>query len=198
MSPDFARFQDHVPRHAIDAFNFVRNNADFLSVSASSNKHHNWDGGLAVHTDEVITISLDMAKSVPGVDLGILVVAGMWHDFGKIWAYEKVEVPDRPDVMGGSTHMEWVDTKAKHLVGGHLSRSYAEWLVFNRRIFNRSDPTTPAAFVDAVGHCILAHHGCREWGSPCTPQTKEAFILHLADSCSARLLGGENLGSYRK
>jgi 23S rRNA maturation-related 3'-5' exoribonuclease YhaM len=39
---------------------------------------------------------------------------------------------------------------------------------------------------DKVLHCILAHHGCRAWGSPVAPSTREAWLVHLADAISAR------------
>jgi 3'-5' exoribonuclease len=38
----------------------------------------------------------------------------------------------------------------------------------------------------SVGHCILAHHGRQEWGSPIEPQTVEAMIIHYADMLSAQ------------
>ena len=46
--------------------------------------------------------------------------------------------------------------------------------------------TIPAELVNQVGHCILAHHGHKEWGSPVEPITTEARILHFADDLSAR------------
>jgi 23S rRNA maturation-related 3'-5' exoribonuclease YhaM len=39
---------------------------------------------------------------------------------------------------------------------------------------------------DAVVHCLLSHHGRREWGSPVEPQTLEALLLHQADMASAK------------
>jgi 23S rRNA maturation-related 3'-5' exoribonuclease YhaM len=40
---------------------------------------------------------------------------------------------------------------------------------------------------DNIIHNILSHHGKREYGSPVSPATKEAWILHQADNLSARL-----------
>ena len=39
----------------------------------------------------------------------------------------------------------------------------------------------------AVEHCILAHHGKLEWGSPVLPQTIEANIVHIADLLSSQI-----------
>ena len=204
MSPlQFSRFALYVPS---EAFLHVVNDPRFQKAPGSSDKHHNWTGGLAKHTEEVIQISLDMAKSVfvgvPTIDFEVLVTAGLWHDFGKIWAYEQIEASPGGTLQDGTVvnaSHKWVDTPLKSLTGGHLARSYAEWISFCKT-FEALElrPRLQENFINAVGHCILAHHGCREWGSPCSPQTPEAYILHLADSCSARLLGGESLGHYNK
>jgi 3'-5' exoribonuclease len=36
-------------------------------------------------------------------------------------------------------------------------------------------------------HCILAHHGEFEYGSPKLPKTMEAYILHVADDTDAKI-----------
>jgi hypothetical protein len=38
----------------------------------------------------------------------------------------------------------------------------------------------------AIVHCMLAHHGRKEWSSPVEPATNEAWILHAADMTSSR------------
>jgi len=40
---------------------------------------------------------------------------------------------------------------------------------------------------DKVLHAILAHHGCREAGSPVAPKTREAWLVHFCDGISARM-----------
>ncbi len=156
---------------------------EFFISPGSSDKHHNWTGGLAQHTHEVIKISLDMAKSIP-CDKNVLIIAGLWHDFGKILSYQ-------PSVESRSG---WIDAPLKKKMGGHLARSYAAFLAASTTDLTlASNP-----FVENIAHCILSHHGLREWGSPASPQTPEAWILHLADSASARCLGGEDLTQVRK
>jgi len=44
-----------------------------------------------------------------------------------------------------------------------------------------------AQYHDAVLHCILSHHGRREWGSAVAPSSREAWLVHLADMKSARM-----------
>jgi 3'-5' exoribonuclease len=35
-------------------------------------------------------------------------------------------------------------------------------------------------------HCILSHHGKKEWGSPVLPSTREAVLVHQMDQIQAR------------
>lgn len=114
-----------------------------------------------------MTESFDEVK----IDQGVLVIAGIWHDYGKLWTYRPFD------------NIKWVDTDQKSF----MARSYAEWISWN----NQHPSVIPIDFIDAVGHCILSHHGCRDWGSTTGPLSREAWILHLADSCSARCMGGE-------
>ena len=36
-------------------------------------------------------------------------------------------------------------------------------------------------------HCIFAHHGKKEYGSPIEPHCPEAYILNIADGLSAEM-----------
>ena len=45
----------------------------------------------------------------------------------------------------------------------------------------------PAELESQVKHCILAHHGEYEYGSPKKPAIIEAVALNLADNTDARL-----------
>ena len=44
-----------------------------------------------------------------------------------------------------------------------------------------------AKLLSELQHCILAHHGEMEFGSPKTPELIEAFALHMADNTDAKL-----------
>ena len=45
----------------------------------------------------------------------------------------------------------------------------------------------PAKLESDLKHCILAHHGEYEYGSPKKPALAEAMALNLADNADARL-----------
>jgi 3'-5' exoribonuclease len=139
----------------------------FNTAPASIGHHveyHRLDGGLIVHTAEVLKHAIGMARTCHA-DIAILVVAAIFHDCMKVRDYQKDE------------DGQWKDAYYKNIIR-HLCGSHAEF-VAKCQIWNLSGP-----HVDHIEHCILAHHGRKEWGSPVDPQTKEAMILHFADMLS--------------
>jgi 3'-5' exoribonuclease len=134
-------------------------------ASSKPGKHHHRDGGLAEHTWEVCVAASHFATETNGP---LLFLACLYHDAGKMWDYER-----KDGVWGPSSHRDTI---------GHVVRSAMIW---------EEAASNTALILDdeisLVTHAILAHHGYREWGSPVTPQTKMAWILHLCDMISARL-----------
>ena len=63
-------------------------------------------------------------------------------------------------------------------------------------------PGFPPKLAAELKHCILAHHGELEYGSPKKPALLEALALNLADNTDAKMetmmealsAGGENSG----
>ncbi len=54
--------------------------------------HHAYRGGLMVHTAEVVNNAVKQSESPSlNVNLDILKVAAIWHDYGKIWDYDEGE-----------------------------------------------------------------------------------------------------------
>ena len=51
----------------------------------------------------------------------------------------------------------------------------------------REIPGFPEKLESEVKHCILAHHGELEYGSPKKPALAEAVALNLADNTDAKL-----------
>ena len=56
-------------------------------------------------------------------------------------------------------------------------------------------PDFPVTLENQLVHCILAHHGELEYGSPKKPALAEAVALNLADNTDARM---ETLKSLRR
>lgn len=136
--------------------------------------HHYGHNGLAKHTYEVAKLVRENGFIIGGfghpVDWNVLFLASVFHDIGKIYDYNFCVTPEK---------VEWVGTPHKRLIH-HISRSGIIWS-------KAVDKTSLCKDLhDDVLHCILSHHGKREFGSPVAPFSREAWILHLCDSLSAR------------
>jgi 3'-5' exoribonuclease len=151
---------------------------EIWSGSGSAKHHHYGDHGLIRHTKEVFDFVeaiywTHKKMSNSSINIVELLVSVIWHDYGKIWDYQK----DPNGVWGKhNDHARQIH---------HITRSALE---FEKAYENRFHAI--AAFTvnkSNILHNILSHHGSREWGSPVAPATKEAWILHLADNLSARL-----------
>lgn len=158
----------------------------FTSHSGSvDNRHHYGEGGLLRHTAEVA--QLCMANATLGADWGhrvdmrVLWLAAVAHDAGKLFDYEPrqhVVASRGSDVEYGPT--SWHKTTHHRLVH-HVARSAILWSAAVAETGLCRD------IEEQVLHCILSHHGSPAFGSPITPKTREAWILHLADMLSARM-----------
>lgn len=153
---------------------FVLEDSYFWQCSASSlinndpkspRLHHYGEGGLAKHTTEVVELCLHNAERYSNVNKQILFLAALYHDVGKMRDYEFKDG-------------EWYGAEHKRRIH-HVSRSALFW--------NEVCAKNPNPYSEDVLHCVLSHHGRREWGSPVAPDTKEAWLLHLCDAMSARM-----------
>jgi 3'-5' exoribonuclease len=135
-----------------------------------NDKHHYGNHGLLIHTYEVVMLALSTRKTlnVADVDVAELFLACLFHDAGKMYDYELVDG-------------KWVGTAHKRHIH-HISRSALIWSHAVKEFTALNDK-----YHDNVLHAILSHHGMREWGSPVSPKTKVAWLLHLCDSLSARM-----------
>lgn len=178
----------------------------FFTWPASLSHHHAYEGGLLNHTVEVCDIAREIERATSlgvnkPVKFDILFTASLWHDLLKIDEYEIQDWPHyalvqdrRPrhlvrndDATGLNV---WIGTDFQKTIG-HIVGSAAQFQA--SAIHNGVDRAT----IDAVVHCILAHHGRKEWGSPVEPQTLEALILRQADMLSANYGATKDLPDAR-
>lgn len=158
------------------AVEFVLADPQFCTVPSSTGKHHYYKGGNLRHTYEVThlacvnTISANSHRRLamlPGeLDLETVFLSAVLHDFGKIHAYEVDPAKDghwrKTKDYTIQLHIEKSVETAKNLLTGKISQEKLE----------------------AVVHCIGAHHGKIEWGALWLPKTSEAWVVHLADMLS--------------
>lgn len=159
---------------------------DFWTWPAAIGHHHNYEGGLAIHTLEVTDYALGIAALFPSVNRDVLIAACLWHDVAKIREYVLMNTGDavsrdikhlpKPPI----SYKSWVKDETYQDRIGHIPGSA---ILFAQAAASHG---VDQPVIDAVTHAILAHHGpVRDWGSPVAPQTVEALILHQADMLSA-------------
>lgn len=161
---------------------------DFFTHPASIFIHHGYVGGLVVHTLEVLDYAVALSKSFPQTNLDVLIAAGLWHDYGKIWDYKLVTFFEDEDLpkhyalaedCGNYKKVYIADTEYKNQIH-HVTGSTAEFTA--AAISAGVDRGT----IQKVQACIISHHGRKDWGSIKEPQTLEAWLLHSADYASAK------------
>lgn len=141
----------------------------FLSAPAAKIHHHNYKGGLLVHTNEVVEICKTIAKLYNDIDGDLLITGAILHDIGKIETYS-YETND-------------IDIKYEGRMLDHLFIG-ANMLETNMKKIN-----APKTLKIKLIHLILSHHGKTElgWGSTVDPKIPEAIALHQADDMSAKI-----------
>lgn len=156
-------------KELLEAF-FVKD-ADFIkkfkNSSAAKSVHHGFVGGLLEHTLSVAQMCEFYCKQYPILKRDLLVAAALCHDMGKIREISAFPVNDYTDdgnllghiVMG----VEMVGEKIRDIQG------------------------FPPVLAGEIKHCILAHHGELEFGSPKKPALVEAVALSFADNTDAKM-----------
>lgn len=139
----------------------------FKKHTAAKAMHHNYLGGLIEHTISVAEICDFMAVHYEGVNRDILIASALLHDICKI-----IELSDFPNI-------DYTDDGE---LLGHI-------VMGSEFIGKEADKIEgfPHQLKSLIQHCILAHHGEYEYGSPKLPRTIEAFILHCADDTDAKV-----------
>ncbi len=133
--------------------------------------HQAYRHGLLEHSLSVAQGVSAMAATFPGIDRDVAVTGALLHDIGKIEAYEQT---------GGA-----IELSDAGKLQGEIPLGY-----YRVRREIDSIEGFPAETAQAVLHIVLSHHGKLEHGSPVTPCTREATLVHMIDN-----LGG-TLGSF--
>ncbi|MBR6158838.1 MAG: HD domain-containing protein [Lachnospiraceae bacterium] len=141
--------------------------AKFKKSSAAKAVHHGFMGGLLEHTLSVTKMCDYFSGAYPMLHRDLLISVAILHDIGKTRELSDFPQNDYTDegqllghiVMGAHMVMEKMDA-----IDGFPKKLYSE-----------------------VTHCILAHHGEYEFGSPKKPALMEAVALHYADNTDAKM-----------
>lgn len=139
----------------------------FKQSSAAKTVHHGFVGGLLQHTLSVTRLCDYYCKSYERLNRDLLLTAAICHDIGKtreISLFPENDYTDDGQLLG-------------HIVMGVE--------MIGEKIHNI--PEFPAVLASELKHCILAHHGEYEFGSPKKPAIMEAVALNFADNTDAKL-----------
>ena len=139
----------------------------FSFHSAAKSVHHGFVGGLLEHTLSVVKMCDYFSKQYPALNRDLLLTAAMFHDIGKtkeLSAFPENDYTDEGQLLG-------------HIIIGVQ--------MLEERI--AAMPGFPKKLEHELIHCILAHHGELEYGSPKKPALIEALALNLADNADAKL-----------
>ncbi len=142
--------------------------ARFREAPAAKVYHQAYPHGLLEHTVSVAQAVSAAANFFPGIDREIAVAGALLHDIGKTEAYN-----DDPLA---------IDLTDAGRLQGEIPIGY---YTVRRQI--EDIPGFDPALAQAVLHIILSHHGSLEHGSPVTPATREAVLVHMIDNLGGRL-----------
>lgn len=139
----------------------------FRFHSAAKSVHHGFVGGLLEHTLSVTKVCDFFADNYEILNRELLLTAAMFHDVGKLEELSTFPENDYTDAGQLLGHI---------MIGAEL---------VGERI--RQIPGFPQKLANELKHCILAHHGELEFGSPKKPALAEAIALSFADNVDAKL-----------
>ena len=150
---------------------YFKDNASFIKMfknhSAAKSVHHGFIGGLLQHTLSVVRMCNYLWDHYEILDKELLMTAALFHDVGKINELAQFPASDYTDEGQLLGHI---------FIGAEMLRASI-----------RTIPLFPKKLADELVHCILAHHGELEFGSPKKPAIAEAFALNMADNTDAKL-----------
>ena len=139
----------------------------FRKHSAAKSVHHGFIGGLLQHSLSVAKLCDYIAGNYYAVNRDLLITSALLHDIGKTIELSSFPLNDYTDE-------------------GQLIGHIVEGAMMVRGKIDKIEGF-PKVLSDEVIHCILAHHGELEYGSPKKPAIIEAQALSLADNMDAKL-----------
>lgn len=139
----------------------------FKASSAAKTVHHGFLGGLLEHTLGVVKLCEYFCDNYEPLNHDLLITSALCHDIGKtreLSAFPANDYTDEGQLVG---HI---------VIGVEILKTQIDKI-----------PGFPKKLSNELIHCILAHHGELEYGSPKKPALIEALALNLADNADAKM-----------
>ena len=147
------------------------NDPEFMKAfsfhSAAKSVHHGFVGGLLEHTLSVTRFCDFLVKSYPILNRDLLITAAILHDIGKT---KELSLFPQNDYTNDGQLLGHI------MIGAEMVHDAAQKI-----------DGFPQELENQLKHCILAHHGELEYGSPKKPAMVEAVALNLADNADAKM-----------
>jgi 3'-5' exoribonuclease len=156
--------------HQLLEYYFVKDEAfikRFKNHSAAKSVHHGFAGGLLEHTLSILKMCEYYVSAYEILNRDLLYTAAIFHDIGKIKelsSFPENDYTDDGQLLG-------------HIVIG------VEMIGEGVRTIDGF----PQKLASELKHCVIAHHGELEYGSPKKPALAEAVALHYADATDAKM-----------
>lgn len=157
--------------HLFKLLNYFFSDEDFvhryIRSSAAVGIHHAFIGGLLQHSYMVTRLAYTAGQQYPFVNVELLITASLLHDIGKlheISLFPANKFTNNGHYLGHVVEGQNMIRDACHEIAGF-----------------------PPELCEKVCHCILAHHGELELGSPIKPVLVEALILSMCDNLDTRV-----------
>ena len=179
MYAELLKFTDSVKTSCLNKLlnAFFREDEDFIAKfkfsSAAKSVHHSFIGGLLQHTLAVTRLCDYYCTRYERLNRDLLITSALCHDIAKtkeLSFYPENDYTDDGQFLGHIVMgVEMIDA----VIHGHDGRPGIEGF--------------PPILESELKHCILAHHGEYEFGSPKKPAIMEAIALNFADNTDAKM-----------
>lgn len=137
----------------------------YSEYPAATTVHHAYQGGLLNHTHQMLHMLEGLYPCLPyQIKVERCILAILFHDYGKVYEYNRQGDTQEDMYLLGHIYL-----------GAHKLQNVLEQ--------HGVEPEE----VKRIIHCVLAHHGQREFGSPVLPCTQEAAIVTYLDNISAKV-----------
>lgn len=128
--------------------------------------HHNYIGGLAEHTLNVMYLSKELAYRYDCRNKEIAILGAKLHDIGKVKELS-------------------VDGPFSYTLEGEIEGHIVLGVSMVEEAFKEKPEIYSSDFRERIKGCIVQHHGKLEYGSPKEPNMEESYIVHFADYIDA-------------
>jgi len=142
------------------------NQEKYMTYPAAVSVHHSYRAGIVYHSLSICKDAILIADRYPQLNKDYLIAGSLLHDIGK--------TREMSGVIAANYTLEG------NLLG-HISMGAQMVMEEGERI------KTPDQKLTIICHMILSHHGVPEYGSPMTPKTPEAYVLHVLDDLDSKM-----------